>query len=121
MESLCYSANKESEVAYDVSTSLTEAKAVWAMMAARGREDEFYEPAREDNILGGNQTRLELWEEYLKDPIFALNKSFEVLGESVSRLTVGSRHFVESWFFNGPRPRGLRHGAKHVGHTDVGT
>ena len=46
-------------------------------------------------------------------------QSFEVRGESASRLTVGSIPFVEL-VFNGLWPRGLRHGAKDVGQTMVG-
>ena len=78
------------------------AKALWAMKAAKDEEEEFYDPALKDNISGRNQTRLELWEEHLKDPRCSIGQSFEVLGDSVSRLTVGSRHFVESWFFQWP-------------------
>ena len=51
------------------------AKALWAMKAAKDRREEFYDPARKDNILGRNKTRLELWEEHLKDPIAALDKA----------------------------------------------
>ena len=47
------------------------AKALWAMKAAKDRND----PAREDNISRRNKTRLELWEEHLKDPIVALDKA----------------------------------------------
>ena len=47
-----------------------------------------------------------------------LVQSFEVRGESVSRLTVGSRLVVEL-VFNGLWPRGLRHGAKDVGQAFV--
>ena len=43
------------------------------MKAARDRGDHFYDPERKDNILGRNKTRLELWEEHLKDPIVALD------------------------------------------------
>ena len=43
------------------------------MKAAKDRREEFYDPARKDNILGRNKTRLELWEEHLKDPIVALD------------------------------------------------
>ena len=32
-----------------------------------------------DNILGRNKTRLELWEEHLKDPIVALDKALKCL------------------------------------------
>ena len=31
------------------------------MKAAKDRREEFYDPARKDNILGRNGTRLELW------------------------------------------------------------
>ena len=64
------------------------------------------------------QTRLELWKELLKDPIVATGQSFEVRGEFVLRLTIGSRLVVEL-VFNGLLPRGLRHGAKGVGQTFV--
>ena len=45
------------------------AKALWALKAAKDRKEEFYEPAREEDISRRNQTRLELWEEHLKHPI----------------------------------------------------
>ena len=32
-------------------------------------------PAREEDILGRTKTRLDLWEEHLKDPIIALEKT----------------------------------------------
>ena len=51
------------------------AKAQWAMKAAKDRKEESYEPARQDNIFGRITTRLELWEEHLKDPIMALDKA----------------------------------------------
>ena len=66
------------------------AKAMWAVKAAKDRRDEFDDSARKENILGRNQTRLVLWEEHLTDPIIA-GQSFEVRGESVPRLIVGSR------------------------------
>ena len=53
-------------------------RALWAMKAAEDRRD-FYDPARKDNILGRNQTRLELWEEQLKDPMMALDKALKCL------------------------------------------
>ena len=43
--------------------------------AKDNRREEFYDPARKDNILGRNTTRLELWEEHLKDLIVALVKA----------------------------------------------
>ena len=49
------------------------AKALWAMKAAKDRKEQYYDPARKDYIWGRNTTRLELWEEHLKDPIAALD------------------------------------------------
>ena len=63
-----------------------EAKALWPMKAAKDRGDEFYGSdrgdefygsARKEDILGRKQTRLELWEEHLKDPIVALDKALK--------------------------------------------
>ena len=45
------------------------------MKAAKDKKEEFCDPARKDNILVRNTTRLELWEEHLKDPIVALDKA----------------------------------------------
>ena len=45
------------------------AKALWAVKAAKDRKDNFYDPARKEDISRRNKTRLELWEEHLKDPI----------------------------------------------------
>ena len=59
------------------------AKALWAMKAAKDRREEFNYPARKDDVLGRNKTRLELWEEHLKDPIVALDKALKVRGRSV--------------------------------------
>ena len=54
------------------------ARALWAMKAAKDRKEEFYDPAREEDISKRNKTRWELWEEHLKDPIAALDKSLKV-------------------------------------------
>ena len=52
------------------------AKALQVMKAAKDREEEdFYDPARKDNLLGINQTRQGLWKEHFKDPIEALDKA----------------------------------------------
>ena len=48
------------------------------MKAAKDREEEFFDAVREDNILGKNKTRLELWEEHLKDPIVAWDKALKL-------------------------------------------
>ena len=53
------------------------ANALRAMKAAKDRRDEFNESARKDNILGRKLTRLELWEEHLKDPTTALDKALK--------------------------------------------
>ena len=47
------------------------------MKAAKDRKEEFYDPAREEDISKRNETRLKLWEEHLKDPIAALDKAFQ--------------------------------------------
>ena len=49
------------------------------MKAAWCRVEEYYDPARKEDILGRTETRLELWEEHLKDPIAALAKALECL------------------------------------------
>ena len=41
--------------------------------------EEYYDPARKDNILRRNKTRLELCEEHLKDPIIVLDKALKCL------------------------------------------
>ena len=50
------------------------AKALWAMKAAKDRKEEFNDRAREEDNSKRNKTRLELWEQNLKDPIAALDK-----------------------------------------------
>ena len=57
------------------------AKALWAVNAAKDRKKEFYDPAREEDISRISKTRLELWEEHLKDPIDALERALKC-GES---------------------------------------
>ena len=47
------------------------------MKAARDREDEFDDSTRKENILGRKQTRLDLWEEHLKDPITVPDKALK--------------------------------------------
>ena len=42
------------------------AKALWAMIAARDKYDEFYYPAHRKDIQDRARTRLELWEEHFK-------------------------------------------------------
>ena len=91
------------------------AKAMWAMKAAKDRGDDFYDPARKDNILGRHQTR----QRAPQRPHGSIGRSFEVFGESVSKLIVGSRLFVKL-ALHGWWPSGLRHGAKDVGQTAVG-
>ena len=55
------------------------AKALWKMKAAKDAGEEYYDPTREDNILGT------LWEEHLKDPIVALDKALKYLENSCWR------------------------------------
>ena len=56
------------------------AKALWAMKAAKDREEESYDPQR-------NQIRLGLWEVQLRNPVAALAKAVECwIGVRVSLL-----------------------------------
>ena len=50
------------------------ARALWTVKTAKDRGEDFYDAERKDNILGRNKSRLNLWEERLKDPIAALDK-----------------------------------------------
>ena len=54
-----------------------EAKALWAMRAAKDRKEEFYDPARKDNTSSRNKTRFYLCQEHLKDQIVALDKALK--------------------------------------------
>ena len=51
---------------------IKKAKAQWAMKAANDRGEEYYAPVGSEDILGRTETRLELWEEHLKDRIVVL-------------------------------------------------
>ena len=53
------------------------AKALWAVEAAKDRKEEFYDPAREEDTSRRNKTRLDLWDEHLKDPIAALGNALK--------------------------------------------
>ena len=55
------------------------AKVLWTTNAAKDRKEEFYDPAREEDISKRNKTRLELWEVHLKDPIAALDKALQCI------------------------------------------
>ena len=52
------------------------ARALWRMRAARDSGEDFCDPERKDNILGRNETLLELWEEHLKDAMVCLENPF---------------------------------------------
>ena len=74
------------------------AKALWAMKAAKDRKEEHHDPAREEDILERNKTRLELWEAHFKDPIVALDKALnEVRGRSVLKLARGLVEARQQW------------------------
>ena len=72
------------------------AKALCKMKAAKEAGKEYYDPTREDNIMGRDETILALWEEHVKDPIVALEKALKCvwtfciggLGPSASRKGV---------------------------------
>ena len=55
------------------------AEALWAMNADWHRCEEHNDPARKEDILGRTKTRLDLWEEHLKDPIAAMAKALGCL------------------------------------------
>ena len=57
------------------------------MKAVRDRSEEFCDPARKEDISGRTKTRLELWEEHLKDPMAALAKALECL-ENPTRVGI---------------------------------
>ena len=56
------------------------ARAHQKMKTAKDRRDDFYDP--KTTFLGRNRTRLELWEEHLKDPIVALDKALKCVENS---------------------------------------
>ena len=58
------------------------AKAFIKMKAAKDAGEECYDPEREENILGRNNTRSALWVEHLKDPIVALDKALKCVEHS---------------------------------------
>ena len=66
-------------------------KALWAMKAAKDREEECYDPERKDNIVGRNKNAIGTVGRVPQRPKCGTGQSFEVRGESVSRLSVGSR------------------------------
>ena len=94
------------------------ATAFWKMKAAKDRREDFYDPERKDNVKGRNKTRLELWEEHLKDPIEALDEALKC-DETSCWLNFGPRLLVEV-VFNGLWTRGLRHGSRDVEKAAVG-
>ena len=54
-------------------------QALWATKAAWDRSEEYYDPARKEDILGRTQTRLELCENTSKTPLAALATALECL------------------------------------------
>ena len=70
-----------------------EAKALWPMKAVKDRREEFHDPARKDNILGRNWTRLELWGRAPQRPNCGPGQSPKVRGSAGLKL---ARGFVEA-------------------------
>ena len=56
------------------------------LKAAKDAGEEYYDPVREDNILGRNRTRLALWEGHLKDSIVALEKALKCVEHSYTKV-----------------------------------
>ena len=80
----------------------------------------YCDPASKEDILGRTKTRLEWWDEHLKDPIVALEKSLKVLREPQLRLATGSKRLVESRLdCNGLELRGYRDFCKRCGRRAV--
>ena len=68
----------------------------------------FYDPERKDNILVRNENAPGIVGRVPQRPNCGISQSFEVRGEFVLRLTIGSRLVVEL-VLSGLWPRGLRH------------
>ena len=77
------------------------AKALWKMKAAEEAGEEYYDPTREHNIKGRNETRLALWEEHPKDPIVALDIGFSHKPRKKPTAATGESTFPKVL---GPRP-----------------
>ena len=86
-ERYMYEAHKEMSRAVGVKKlqEAQKAKAFWKMKAAKEAGEEYYDPEREDNILGRNKTRCALWEEHTKDPIVALDNALKCVENSYWR------------------------------------
>ena len=84
--------------------------------SSQGQEKEFfYDPDRKDNLLERNETRLELWEGHLRDPIVALDKALKCLENSCQRVC-WPENLVE-----GAIPHGRRwFPPKFVGEAELG-
>ena len=65
-----------------LSQEAQKAKAFWKMKAAKDAGEEYYDPAREDDILGRNKTISALWEEHLKDPMVAVDQALKCVANS---------------------------------------
>ena len=90
------------------------------MKAAWDRGEDYYDPARKEDNLVRTRTRLDFWEEHLKDPIVALVKAM-MLGESLLGLTFGSQIVVASFCRrNGLQHRWCKDVAKYVGRALLG-
>ena len=72
------------------------AKALWAIKAAKDREEKYYDPARKDNILGRKKDTTGAVRGAPPRPNHNLGQSVEVIGESLSGLAFGSKSLVES-------------------------
>ena len=97
------------------------AKALWAMKAAWDRGEDNYDRARKDDLLGRTKTRLDLWEEHLKDPMVALAKALECLDNPYQGWHLVLQCVVASLCRrNGLQHRWCKDFAKEVGWGPVG-
>ena len=70
------------------------AKTLCTMKAAKDRKEKFYDLARKDNILGRNETRLELWKTTSK---IQLLRSLKCVGRSVLKLARSLVEVRQQW------------------------
>ena len=98
-----YDASKEMSRAVEVKKpqEAQKAKALWKMKAAKDAGEEYYDPERDDNIRGRNETRLALWKAHLKDPIVALDEALKCVENSYERSW--AECLVEGCLSNGGR------------------
>ena len=86
-----------------------------------GLGEEYYDPARKEDILDRRKTSLDLWDDHRKDPIVAPAKALECLANSCLGLAFGFHKFVVACRRNGFQHRWRKvFFAKDVGRAVLG-